>query len=262
MPRLDANRLAASLTHSAFVRRIVVLPTTGSTNDDARRLASEGAPEGTVVLSEHQSEGRGRLGRSWDSPERTGLYLSVLLRPTEPPGNIGHYPIAAAVAVCTACRAFSGGRAVLKWPNDVLAEGGKLAGVLSELRHGASGAELVLGIGVNVNQTEEDFEASLRGSATSLRILRGGVTVDREALATSLIEALATAIGLLRAGAWPEVAEQFLRYASQATGRRVRLAAGGEGLTDGLDASGALRVATASGIVLVHASESVALIEE
>jgi len=262
MPGLDANRLAAALKHESFVRRIVVLHTTGSTNDDARRLAVEGAPEGTVVLAEHQTEGRGRLGRRWDSPERKGLYLSVLLRPTEPPGSIGRYPIAAAVAVCTACRAFAGADPVLKWPNDVLARGAKLAGVLSELRHGAAGADLVLGIGVNVNQTGEDFEASLRGTATSLRGLLGGATVNPEAVATELLRALGAAVALLRAGAWTEVAEQFLRYAPHATGRRVRLAAGGEGSTDGLDASGALRVATANGIVLVHASESVALVEE
>jgi len=262
MPGLDANRLAAALTHEAFVRRIVVFHTTGSTNDDARRLAADGAPEGTVVLAEHQTEGRGRLGRTWESPDRKGLYLSVLLRPTEPPGSIGRYPIAAAVAVCTACRTFAGGEAVLKWPNDVLARGAKLAGILSELRHSASGADLVLGIGVNVNQTDEDFEASLRGTATSLRMLGGGVPLDREAVAAALLQALGAAVARFRAGAWEEVAEQFLRYAPQATGRRVRLATGGTGLTDGLDASGALRVATASGIVLVHASESVALAEE
>ena len=259
---LDADRLAASLTHEASVRRIVVLRTTGSTNDDARRLAAEGASEGTVVFAEHQTEGRGRLGRSWDSPAGAGLYLSVLLRPTEPAECIGRYPIAAAVAVCTACRAFAGDCAVLKWPNDVLADTAKLAGVLSELRHGASGAELVLGIGVNANQSGEDFEPSLRGNATSLRMLRGGVTVDREAVAVALLQALFTAVALLRTDGWTEVVEQFLRYAPQATGRRVRLAAGGEGQTDGLDASGALRVATANGIVLVHAGESVLRYEE
>ena len=262
MPGLDANRLAASLTHVNFVRRVVVLESTGSTNDDARRLAAEGSPEGTVVLAEHQWAGRGRRGRSWDSPERVGLYLSVLIRPTEPPEGIGRYPIAAAVAVCSACRAFSGDRCVLKWPNDVLAGGAKLAGVLCELRQGVSGSDLVVGIGVNVNQSGEDFEAALRGTGTSLRILRGGIGVDRESVAATLLEALGATIALLRADAWVEVADSFLRYAPDATGRRVRLAAGGEGLTDSLDASGALRVATANGIVLVHASESVALAEE
>ncbi len=239
-----------------------MLDTTDSTNDDVRRLAADGAPEGTVVLAESQSAGRGRLGRTWDSPDRAGLYLSVLLRPADPPERIGRYPIAAAVAVCEACRAFAGDRVTVKWPNDVLAEGRKLAGVLAEMRQGPSGAELVLGIGINVNQTAEDFPAALRRSAASLRMIEDGVLVDRETVASTLLEALAAALLALRADAWPEVAERFLRYAPDATGRRVRLAAGGEGLTRGLDVSGALRVATADGIVLVHASDSVAIVGE
>jgi BirA family biotin operon repressor/biotin-[acetyl-CoA-carboxylase] ligase len=239
-----------------------VLQTTGSTNDDVRRLAAQGAPEGTVVFAESQTAGRGRLGRTWDSPDRAGLYLSVLLRPADPPERIGRYPITAAVAVCTACRAFSGDPVALKWPNDVLAEGRKLAGILAEMRQGPSGAELALGIGINVNQTAEDLPTGLRATATSLRLLRDGAAVDREAVAATLLEALAATLEGMRADAWPEVAERFLRYAPDATGRRVRLAAGGEGITDGLDVSGALRVATVNGIVLVHASESVAIVGE
>jgi BirA family biotin operon repressor/biotin-[acetyl-CoA-carboxylase] ligase len=261
MPRLDPNHLAERLTHVAFVQRIVVLETTRSTNDDARRLASGGAREGTVVLAEGQTAGRGRLGRSWDSPNRTGLYLSILLRPTDPINRLGRYAIAAAVAVGSACRTFAGDRVLLKWPNDVLVDRGKVAGVLAEMRQGPSGAELVLGVGVNVNQLALDFPAELRNSATSLRIARGGAQLDRTIVAATLLEGLATTITQIRGDGWREVADQFLRYAPHATGRRVRLAAGGRGLTDGLDATGALRVATANGIVLVHASESVAIEE-
>jgi len=244
------------------VRRIVVLEATASTNDDARRFAAEGAPEGTVIFAERQLAGRGRLGRTWDSPNRLGLYLSVLLRPADRLDRIGRYPIAAAVAVCAACREFAGDRVVLKWPNDVRAEGGKLAGILAEMRQGPSGADLVLGVGINVNQGGNDLPAALRASATSLRLLNHGVTVDRETVAAALLQSLAATIAGIRADAWPEVAERFLRYAPDATGRRVRLAAGGEGVTSGLDTSGALRVETANGIVLAHASESVTLLGE
>lgn len=240
------------------MRRIVVLEKTGSTNDEARRLANQGAPDGTVVIAEGQSAGRGRLGRSWDSPEGVGLYLSLLLRRPDPIDRIGRYAIATAVAVCATCRVMSVDRVALKWPNDVLVDGRKLAGVLAEVRQGPSGAELVLGIGVNVNQVAEDFPPTLQGTATSLRVLRRGVAVDREAVAATLLENLDETIAWIRGDGWGEVAERFLRYAPDATGRRVRLAAGGSGSTDGLDASGALRVATADGIVLVHASESVA----
>jgi BirA family biotin operon repressor/biotin-[acetyl-CoA-carboxylase] ligase len=261
-PRLDANRLATRLAHVPFVRRVIVLEATGSTNDDVRRHATEGAPEGTVILAERQSAGRGRLGRTWDSPDRVGLYLSVLLRPPDPLHRIGRYPIAAAVAVCAACREVAGDRVILKWPNDVLANGGKLAGILAEMRQGPSGAELVLGVGINVNQVDLDFPAALRSSATSLRMLNGGVAVDRETVAVALVQSLAATILGTRADAWPEVAERFLRYAPDATGRRVRFAAGGEGWTSGLDLSGALRIATANGIVLVHAGDSVAFVGE
>jgi BirA family biotin operon repressor/biotin-[acetyl-CoA-carboxylase] ligase len=185
-----------------------------------------------------------------------------VLRPTDPPERIGRYPIATAVAVCEACRAFAGDTVVLKWPNDVLAQGRKLAGVLAEMRQGRSGAELVLGIGINVDQGADDFPRALRAWATSLRVLRDGVAVEREEVAAALLEALASALADLRGGAWPQVVERFLRYAPDAEGRRVRLAAGGVGLTRGLDASGALRVATANGIVLVHASDSVAIVGE
>jgi BirA family biotin operon repressor/biotin-[acetyl-CoA-carboxylase] ligase len=261
VPGLDANRLAARLAHVPFVQRIVVLETTESTNDDARRLAQSGAPEGTVVLADGQSAGRGRLGRSWDSSVGVGLYLSILLRPAEPVERIGRYPIAAAVAVGAACRKLAGERVVLKWPNDVLAGGAKLAGILTEMRQGSLAADLVVGIGINVNHEATDFPETLRGAATSLRILRQGVVVDRETVALAVLEELGATIAQIRGNGWREVAELFMSYAPDAAGRRVRLAAGGSGVTDGLDASGALRVATASGVVLVHASDSVAIEE-
>jgi BirA family biotin operon repressor/biotin-[acetyl-CoA-carboxylase] ligase len=242
------------------VRRVVALDATESTNDDARRLAEEGAPEGTVVVAARQLAGRGRLGRTWESPDMLGLYLSILLRPTEGLDGIGRYPIACAVALCAACREIAGDRACLKWPNDLLAGGEKVAGVLSEMRQGDRGTELVLGVGINVNQMEGDFPAELRGRATSLRILRGGGPVDRGAIAAGVLQALGETIALVRHDAWEAVAERFLRYAPHAVGTRVRLTAGGVGLTRGIDPTGALRVETAAGIVLVHASDSVALI--
>jgi len=241
-------------------RRIVVLESTGSTNDDARRLAAEGAPEGTVVIAHRQTAGRGRLGRPWDSPAHLGLYLSIVLRPPDPPERLGRYAVAAAVAVCEAARALVGPSVTVKWPNDVLAGGRKLSGILAELRSGPSGAELVVGVGINVNQLPADFPQGL--AATSLRILAGGAPLAREGVAFALLRALDEATCLLRSDDWTEIATRFLRYAPDAAGRRVRLASGGTGVTSGLDATGALAVTTASGVVLAHAGESVTLIEE
>jgi BirA family biotin operon repressor/biotin-[acetyl-CoA-carboxylase] ligase len=185
-----------------------------------------------VVLAERQSAGRGRLGRTWDSPDRAGLYLSVVLRPTDPPERIGRYPIATAVAVCEACRSFAGDRVALKWPNDVLASGRKLAGVLAEMRQGPSGAELVLGIGINVDQGPDDFPRGLRAWATSLRVLLDGVAVEREAAAVLLERwrpRWRTSEGAGRRSSIP-------RYAPDGEG--AAWLAGGVGLTCGLDARG------------------------
>lgn len=250
------------MTDVAIVTRIEVYDGTESTNDDVRRLGAEGAQEGTVVLAERQTSGRGRLGRTWESPERLGLYLSVLLRPAEAPSLIGRYAIAAAVAACEACRRFSDERVVIKWPNDLLADGAKLAGILAEIRHGGSGAELVIGFGVNVHQSAGDFPEPLRSSATSLRRLGSGAAPDREAVAAELLRCLGAAIGRIRADAWSELAEQFLSYAPTAEGRRAKLTTGTLGVTSGLDDTGALRVLTPDGVVLVYASESVTLLTE
>ncbi len=252
-------RCEARLAAVEFVTRVVALPVTTSTNDDLRRLAAQGAPEGTVVVAERQTAGRGRLGREWHSPPGAGLYLSILLRPREPIEELGRYAVTAAVALCEACRALAGDRVQIKWPNDVLGEGRKLAGILSELRTGgALGAEMVVGIGVNVNGLAEDFPEEIRSTATSLRLLRGGEPFRREDVAAELVRRLAGGVALLRAGRWDELAARFLSYSPSATGRRVRLAAGDLGITRGLHATGALRVETDRGIVLVHSGESVA----
>jgi BirA family biotin operon repressor/biotin-[acetyl-CoA-carboxylase] ligase len=119
----------------------------GSTSDRLKALAREGAPAWTVVLADEQTAGRGRQGRAWSSP-RGGLYVSVLLRPTSQ--AVGLVPLAAGVAVAEALEGF-GVRARLKWPNDVLVDGGKLAGILAEASSGASAIEwIVLGVGVNL----------------------------------------------------------------------------------------------------------------
>ncbi len=260
MTPIDPARLAARLARTPFVTRIVVLETTASTNDDARRLAASGSPEGTVVLAESQTSGRGRLGHAWNSPEG-GLYLSVVLRPQEPPAMLGRYALTAAVAVADAC-CDAGARDVsLKWPNDVLARGRKLGGILVELRHDPSGVEMIAGIGVNVLQGEGDFPPTLSRTATSLRLAGARDPGDRETVAVRVLTHLAASLAVLRAGHWDEIAERFVRYAPSASGRSVRLRTGERGTTTGLDPSGALRVSVGDRLVLVHSTESVATIE-
>jgi BirA family biotin operon repressor/biotin-[acetyl-CoA-carboxylase] ligase len=164
-----------------------VLETTPSTMADVEERAVLGAPEGTVVVAEEQTAGRGRRGRSWESTARAGLWLSVLLRPTTPVERLGWLPLVVGVAVARALRREADVDARVKWPNDVLVEDGKIAGVLSErLGDGA----VVVGIGLNVDQVE----AELPDGGTSLRLL--GRNVDRTRL---LVEVLDQVAGAYRA---------------------------------------------------------------
>ena len=140
-----------------------------STNTYAKELAAQGAPHGTVVVAEHQTGGRGRRGRSFFSPAGTGLYLSMILRPQHSPQELMHLTCAAAVAACDAVESATDLRPGIKWTNDLVHEGRKLGGILTEL--GFSGEELdyaIVGIGINCNQSQDDFPTDLQNIATSL----------------------------------------------------------------------------------------------
>lgn len=141
-----------------------------STNTLLRSMAEEGAAHGTVIIASSQSAGRGRLGRSFFSPEGTGLYMSVLLRPELSMDGAALITPAAAVAVCRAIEDFSGKRAGIKWVNDVMIEGKKVCGILTEARANASGGLdfAVLGIGVNVSPPAGGFPAELSQTAASV----------------------------------------------------------------------------------------------
>ena len=162
----------------------------GSTNDEAAALAASGAAEGTVVIADAQRCGRGRMGRRWESPGRVGLYLSVVLRPPIPPDGAPALTLLGAVAVADAIELTTGLVAEIKWPNDLIVRGRKVGGILGEMAADTSRLyHVILGIGINVNQTEADFEGELRQTATSLRIEEGR-PFDRTAVARSLCEGL------------------------------------------------------------------------
>lgn len=162
----------------------------GSTNDVARALAAEGAPSGTAVLAEEQVAGRGRGGRGWSSPPGLGIWLSVLLRPAALPAP-GLLPLRVGLAAAEALDPFAAPAPVrVKWPNDLLLAGGKLAGVLCEGSwEGAHPSFVVVGIGVNVGHAPDDFPAEIRPHATSLRIASGW-TPPRAEVAGALVRAV------------------------------------------------------------------------
>ena len=157
--------------------RLIVLEQVDSTNNYLKRLALEGAPEGTVAVADAQSAGRGRLGRSFQSPPGTGIYLSILLRPPVAPERAVNLTACTAVAVCDAIEFAVGVRPQIKWTNDVLMDRRKICGILTEMSvEGETGAlqSIVVGIGVNCNQGMEDFPEEIRHVAGSVAMAAGG----------------------------------------------------------------------------------------
>ena len=171
-----------------------------STNTQAKELARQGAPQGTVLMAGHQTGGRGRLGRSFHSPAGLGIYLSVILRPECKPEQLMHLTCAAAVAMCDAVEACTGTRPGAKWINDLVLRNRKLGGILTELSvDPATGKVLyaVVGIGINCRHRAEDFPPELNTIATSLAM--EGLDCDPANLAAAMIQALHTmSEGLLR----------------------------------------------------------------
>lgn len=166
--------------------------TIGSTNTEAKHLAMQGAPHGTVLIAGHQTGGRGRLGRTFQSPAGKGVYLSVILRPDCPPEQLMHLTCAAAVAMCDAITDAAGFRPGIKWTNDLVYQKKKLGGILTELSvdHASGKVEYaVIGIGINCTQNPGDFHPDIRDMATSLSAVRKS-PVEPAVLAAAMVHRL------------------------------------------------------------------------
>lgn len=159
-----------------------------STNTRAKQMAMTDAPHGTVLIADHQTGGRGRLGRSFQSPGGVGVYMSVLLRPDRPIHQLMHLTCAAAVAACDAVEAVAGIRPSIKWTNDLVCGSRKIAGILTELVTVGAKTCVIVGIGVNCCQREADFSEDIRGFAGSLAMATGQPS-DRAAVAAAMITA-------------------------------------------------------------------------
>lgn len=149
-------------------QNIVYFEETGSTIDDIRKLAQDGAPEGTIAIAEIQNAGKGRRGKSWVSPKGTGIWMSILLRPDIEPTEASKLTLIAGLSVCRAIRNITGLNALIKWPNDILLNNKKVCGILTELSAEIEKINfVVVGVGINVNTV--DFAPELVGIATSLK---------------------------------------------------------------------------------------------
>lgn len=224
---------------------IIFLEKVASTNDFVRELATAGAASGLAVFADAQSAGRGRFGRQWESGAGLGLWFSLLLRPEMPRELWTRLPTWAAVGIARAL-AEEGFDPAIKWPNDVFICGKKVAGILIESAEDGDGCPFaIVGVGLNVNH--EKFAGDLSATATSLRLC-GGKVVDRQQLAHSILQKLSEGYSALL-----EDFDAILGEAEQRSnliGRTLRIGLGGsaiEGVAEGLDADGALRLRAADG---------------
>ena len=248
---LTPDTLRQRLKGSLFGKRIHHFFKIDSTNRVALELGHAGEEEGTVVLAEEQTAGRGRAGRSWHSERGTGMYLTLLLRPKLAPVQAPLLTIMAGLSTRAAVHATAGLDVDLKWPNDLLVRGKKLGGILTEM-HAEPGQVrfVIVGIGLNVNQ--EKFPGSLEAVATSLRAETGRVQSRVEVLVRLLREFESDYNRFLREGS-AGIVEKFERVSSYAKGKSVRVVNGNEsfgGVTDGLVPEGLLRVKRDDGKVV------------
>ena len=247
---LHADDLLARLGKTKVIGRdIRVFEETTSTNDVIEKLARDGVKEGVVVFAESQTRGRGRLGRKWISPAHRGLWFSILLRPDLRPQETTQLTVASATALRRAIQSETGLKPEIKWPNDILIGGKKVAGILTELS-----AELdkvryvILGIGIDVNLDAGEFSAELKKIATSLKI-ESGETISRSELATAILRALDEDYSQICIGKFSAVADEWEENCVT-IGKNVTVQIGERkirGCAESLDDDGALLLRTEHG---------------
>lgn len=240
---LAPQLLLPHLRGTSFGKRILHFFQTGSTNDVAMRLAESGEPHGTVVIAERQTAGRGRAGHNWLSEKSAGIYCSVVLRPSISPMHAPALTLVAGLAGHQTIAEETGLSPDVRWPNDVMLNGKKLCGILTEMQ-----AELgrihfaVIGIGINVNNSK--MPAELAGIATSLRMETGRVH-SRLKLLVRLLRQLDRDYNQFIATGAASIVSRFAEISSYAQGKHVRITNEQEsyiGTTAGLEPSGILRV--------------------
>ena len=247
---LHADDLLARLGKTKVIGRdIRVFEETTSTNDVAEKLARDQVKEGVVVFAESQTGGRGRLGRKWISPARKGLWFSILLRPNLSPQEATQLTVASATALRRAIATHTGAKAKIKWPNDILIDGKKVSGILTELSAEVDRVKhVILGIGVDVNLNAAEFPADLRKIATSLKI-ETGKTISRADLAVAILRELDNDYARITSGNFEAVAHEWEEHCGT-LGQSVTIHIGDRrvhGHAEALDDDGALLLRTEHG---------------
>jgi BirA family biotin operon repressor/biotin-[acetyl-CoA-carboxylase] ligase len=247
--KISAEAITRDLNTDVLGRRVIYYERIGSTNDAARQLADTGEPEGTLVLADEQTAGRGRLGRSWIAPARSSLLMSLILRPELTPAHVSRATMAVALGACNAMRAETGLHTQIKWPNDLLVRGKKCAGILAE--SGIVGEKLeyvIVGIGVNVNFVAAMVEGIPRDATSIADEL--GQSFPRAHLARAILREIESSYVRLRAGA--ELRDEYKhRLATLDQPLRAQTARGTvEGIATDIDENGALLIRRADGSIV------------
>ena len=229
-----------------------------STQEAARELAASGADQGTLVIAERQTAGRGRMGRTWHSPSGVNLYTTIILRPPIPLADVPRMSLVAGVAAAEALEREAPGIVALKWPNDVWLRGRKTGGIIAEAVSDSHQqlSCVLLGIGININLTADEIPPELRDKATSLRVATGHAC-DRIAIADSLFSLLDSRYMETLNGGFESVCAAWERY-SALTGKRVSIVEGGvrrTGVVKGIDGDGALLLDIGNSLVRIVAGE-------
>jgi BirA family biotin operon repressor/biotin-[acetyl-CoA-carboxylase] ligase len=249
---LDLNELSVAAIQDGlgtqFVGRTVAYwPEIASTNDEAKRLAREGAPEGTMVIADYQTKGRGRLDRGWVAPRGSSLLMSIVFRPELAARQIQRVTMSCGLAVADAIEQQTGLRAGLKWPNDIVIAGAKAGGILTEIEVKGTEVEFaVVGMGLNVNLDPALLPADMPVAATSL-CHQFGADVPRLLLLWSVLEKVEERYSRLRVGKSP--AEEWAARLVT-LGKAVTVSGTGpavEGVAESVDEDGALLVRLADG---------------
>ena len=254
---LRPDEVLSQLKTKILGKDLVYFSAIGSTNDEAKKRAVEGSPEGTLVITETQVGGRGRLSRGWFSPFAKGIWFSVILRPPFPPQEAPKCTLMAAVALNRAIRDCTGVACGIKWPNDILCNGKKLVGILTEMSAEMDAINhIVIGIGVNVNIAAEEIPPELQGVATSL-LIESGASVPRLALFTQILNRLEELYLSVKATGFAPVLEAW-RQESITLGKMVTVIGHDTsyvGKAIDIDAEGALLVETDTGVERVLAGD-------
>ncbi len=241
--RLIPAEIKWKLKTKILGRVVISYKKVGSTNTTAYELAEKGLKEGSVILSEEQEKGKGRHGRSWLSPSKSGIYLSVILRPQITPNEISKITLLAAVATARAIREATGLQAMIKWPNDILVNHRKVCGILTEMKAEQDGVDfIVIGIGINVNTPIKQLPKGASSIKEELSRRGADETVSRIDITKRLIEKLEEDYFILKKDGFRPIMDEW-KHLTDMLGSRVKVVLQNrtfEGLAHDIDPDGAL----------------------